>query len=469
MGNFEESPPESIWESIVQKLDNKRKKKVILLVFRIAAGMAILVSTGMGLYLLNRTADEPKISVVADIKPEKGPVFNNNNGVSEPLVMAKNGVNEPRVMAKNEVNEPLFTKSDNEARKPDMSDSNESVYGEISQFANVYSENDEKDISYLVQIDHMSVPFVSLDSLVRDIDFNDMPSDTVLSAEEAASRLLAQYYGEEITDEDRQQRWSLGSEIAPLYSYRSINSENSDQMNARRIEDFNDSENGILAYAGGIRVGFSTNKRITIQSGIYYSRYGQEKSGVQPIANESSDKSGFQFLAVSNSTGTITGVIDEKNSRQSSYNSLDVISQEDYTSGIVNSEFRPLVQGNVENVSLKQYFDYLEFPLIMKYKIIDRKLDFNFSGGLITNFLIGKPVNVVSDGKATRFTETGDINKVNYQGSLGIGMEYPIKANFALTVEPRFRYYINSIDKSSSTISVHPFSFGFFAGVSYRF
>ena len=423
MGNFEDGPPESIWESIVQKLDNKRKKKVILLIFRIAAGMAILVSTGLGYYLLNQTADEPQTSVVAAIKAEKESVVTDNIGIKEPLAMDNNEVKEPLaidnngiiehlVIDNNGVKESLVMHSDNAVKKPDVSESNETAYDEISPVEYVSPANDEKDISYLAQIDHVRIPYVSLDSLVRVIDFNDMPSDTGLTAEEAATRLLAQYYGEELTEEARQQRWSLGSEIAPLYSYRSINSENSDQMNASMIEDFNDSENGILAYAGGIRVGFSTNKRITIQSGIYYSRYGQEKSGVQPVTNESTNESNFQFLAVSNSTGTITGVIDEKNSRHNSYNSLDVISQQDYTEGIVNSEFRPLVKSNAENVSLKQYFDYLEFPLIMKYKIIDRKIDFSFSGGLITNFLVGKPVDVISDGKTTRFTQTDNINEV---------------------------------------------------------
>jgi hypothetical protein len=110
-------------------------------------------------------------------------------------------------------------------------------------------------------------------------------------------------------------------------------------------------------------------------------------------------------------------------------------------------------------ISVRQYFDYLEIPLILKYKLIDRKMDFSFSGGMVTNFLFGNSY-LIEDGQSERIGETTEINEINYIGSVGLGIEYPIVTNFAITIEPRFRYYLNAFDEASN-IDVHPFSFGF--------
>jgi hypothetical protein len=208
---------------------------------------------------------------------------------------------------------------------------------------------------------------------------------------------------------------------------------------------------------------------LSVQSGIYYSRYGQEINQVEtiPITNNQTDNA--KFIAASNSTGTISGVVDTKNR---SYESLAtdyyVFNQNDYRNGIENSKVTPIVTNDPENIVLRQYFDYFEVPLILKYKVIDRKLDFSFSGGLVTNFLVGNSVEMVDDGESTPIGETSDISEINYLGSIGMGLEYPVVDRFSFTIEPRFRYYINQINRSSD-ISVHPFSFGFFAGINYKF
>jgi hypothetical protein len=266
--------------------------------------------------------------------------------------------------------------------------------------------------------------------------------------------------------EVKKQRWALGGEVAPLYSHRSISSE---ELQSEMVDNFNRNENGILAYAGGVRVAFSTGKRLSVQSGVYYSRYGQEKNQVQSVSNKYTGTIGeenFRYLSVTNSTGEISGGLDDRGAGNI-YNDFDAVSEMSVKYGLVNANVFPAGQSG-EVVSLRQYFDYFEVPLIVKYKIIDRKLDFSFSGGLVTNFLVGNAVDMIQDGQATRVGETSDINTVNYQGSVGMGLEYPLISNFAITLEPRFRYYLNPLDKSPE-ITVHPFSFGFFAGVNYRF
>ncbi len=152
-----------------------------------------------------------------------------------------------------------------------------------------------------------------------------------------------------------------------------------------------------------------------------------------------------------------------------------MLTSENTKYGIISSSYSSPVQAGPVNTSLTQNFDYIELPLIIRYKMIDRKMDFSLSGGIVTNFLVANSVNMLQDGKKVRVAETTGITRINYQGSVGMLVEYPLVSHFALTLEPRFRYYFNALDSysyssdNSSRISIHPYSFGFFAGLNYRF
>jgi hypothetical protein len=52
--------------------------------------------------------------------------------------------------------------------------------------------------------------------------------------------------------------------------------------------------------------------------------------------------------------------------------------------------------------------------------------------------------------------------------SLGMGMEYNFSGKLSLNLEPTFRYYLNTFDNVYGS-SFHPFSFGIFSGISYKF
>jgi len=49
-----------------------------------------------------------------------------------------------------------------------------------------------------------------------------------------------------------------------------------------------------------------------------------------------------------------------------------------------------------------------------------------------------------------------------------MGIEYSLSDKFSLNLEPTFRYYLNSFSDMNS-MKIHPYSFGVFSGLSYRF
>ena len=214
-------------------------------------------------------------------------------------------------------------------------------------------------------------------------------------------------------------------------------------------------------------MGYKAGRRFSVQSGLYYSRIGQEKNNGDAVSMDQIayvDKANMTYLSIPNSTGTIQA----NDNNTSRYESVIATTNGNKSDFLNTNGFPVLNPGNTQitegDVTAIQYFDYLELPVTVKYKIIDRKLSFSFLGGLITNFLVNNGVQIKQNGNSESFGTTRDINKVNYQGSVGLGFDYPLMDRLSISLEPRFRYYLNPIDQR---FNVHPYSFGLFAGISY--
>jgi hypothetical protein len=119
-----------------------------------------------------------------------------------------------------------------------------------------------------------------------------------------------------------------------------------------------------------------------------------------------------------------------------------------------------------QDSKITQQFKFVEIPLLARYKIIDQRIGFNIVGGFAANFLINN--DAILDGSAATKGSTQNINKIDYSGTIGIGVNYKLFENIGLSFEPTYKYYINSIT-SNSAIKVHPYSFGVFTGLTYRF
>jgi len=64
--------------------------------------------------------------------------------------------------------------------------------------------------------------------------------------------------------------------------------------------------------------------------------------------------------------------------------------------------------------------------------------------------------------------KTKDMESVAYSGSLGLGLKYGLSKRFYLNVEPRIKYYLNSLN-SNSSVSYKPYTIGVYTGLSYQF
>jgi hypothetical protein len=253
-------------------------------------------------------------------------------------------------------------------------------------------------------------------------------------------------------------RWSISALATPTY-YGTINT-GSDAL-SKQIKA---SEQSIVSYIGGVALAYQLNKRFSIQSGLFYSSMGQEVSGINSFAGFQkyvNTKGGPNFEVVT-SNGTIyttnpdVFLLAENNSKRIITN---------YNNDVFDPQKASL---NYVNNTMKQTFSYLELPVFLRYKIIDRTIDFNLIGGLSYNLLIDNSVYTVIDGTKYAIGTTGGMNMFSISSSVGMGMEYKFSDKLSLNLEPTFRYYMNTFTTSSGS-SFHPYAFGIFSGLSYKF
>ncbi len=464
--NFEQKPEDQVWEKIASRLMPDKRKKLAYLFIRIAAGMTLLFSLGLGFYLVNQQDKQVM------------PIVVSNQRIDEEV---KDSVPGERTQ-KSYVNRPKQKKAEKSDRlqpvrriykgpeiitlQENIQNSGDNQAGQSAYIRENNRMSGYADAGPLAFINNRNNVLIPVPLPVR-LDYPGIRGKSDSSQESIYAFALPEFYPDEEQGVDEQNRWILGSEVAPLYSYRTITS---DYLNDNIMKSINQSEEGLFAYAGGIRVAYAAGKRFSVQSGIYYSRYGQEKNNVEAYTSNLTDSNDefadISYLSINNSTGSIqTG-----NAKQAGYdrvvsNTTGSLAELNYNSGINASNIIPADAGDI---SVTQFFDYLELPVTVKYKIVDRKMDFSVMGGMVTNFLVNDGVILNQNGDSHMLGTTAGINKINYLGSVGLGLEYPVVRNVAFSLEPRFRYYLNPIDQSSQ-ISVHPYSFGVFAGISYVF
>ncbi len=252
-------------------------------------------------------------------------------------------------------------------------------------------------------------------------------------------------------------KWSFSAAATPSYNMRT--GLGKDKVS----EQISSSEQAKISYSGGLGVAYKISKRLSVQSGLYYTSIGQEIENIYSFSGFNRydvTKGGHNFEVL-----TSGGVI---------YTDNDDVFLMDNSGGRVltvytNDVFDP-AKANLSyvNNTLHQTFSYLEMPIILRYKVVDKTIDFNLIGGLSYNLLVNNTVSTFADGHKYTVGKTEGLNPFMVSSSVGMGMEYNLSGKISLNLEPMFRYYLNPFSEMAG-IKTHPYSFGLFSGLSYRF
>jgi hypothetical protein len=263
-------------------------------------------------------------------------------------------------------------------------------------------------------------------------------------------------YKPDVVEAKPEARWSIAAMASPTY-YSRFNS--ADGLSSQLMS----SEQPLVSYSGGVAFSYKLSKRFSVQSGLYYSSLGQKVEGINSFGGfkQYDNTQGDNNFEVLTSSGLVTA------------NNPDVFLNADASNRVVTvytiDVFDPKKASlQYINNSLTQNFSYLELPVTLRYKVIDKTIGLNLIGGLSYNLLIHNAVYTTVNGSKYPIGDTKGLNPLSLSSSIGMGMEYNFSGKLSLNLEPMFRYYLNPFNVSTGTLT-HPYSFGIFSGVSYKF
>ena len=253
-------------------------------------------------------------------------------------------------------------------------------------------------------------------------------------------------------------RWSISALMSPTYQSRFGASEN------EAVSSLMASEEAVASYSGGLALSYKINKRLSIQSGVFYSSVGKKLSGISAY-------SGFEdhFYTKGNPNFEVLTANGPVYTENNDIFLTDRMGSDRVKSAFNNDVFDPEKAAlNYIDNSLRQNFSFLELPVILRYKIIDKTIDFNIIGGISSNLLVNNSVYASSESGKMPVGKTEGLNILTFSSTLGMGMEYNISNSLSLNLEPTFRYFINPFSNIADP-GIHAYSFGVFSGISYKF
>ena len=446
--HFEASPPKEAWEGISSTLKADRRRQQVVVFWRVAASVAVLTAIGTTFFLVNPPHDSTMAEGDIDVTEQRESTGTGTVTDSETIqgvtteVLPEETVDTPPGERTGPVTKPAFA----------------------TLIASTGAVEDQQVPGAFFQ--RQAAPDPVSGKRAAPFELTD-PGEGLLAAHRYRVTPVPPPYDEldifQDPEEEKSGRgtWSLGTQVTPLYSYRSLNGSGD-----AAATYFNQVEEGLLAYAGGVNIQYSPRRRLSVQSGVYYSKMGVIVGNAQyaQVAGGYSMLSMTDnLLAVSNSSGTIEA------GGETGGGIFAVFTERSQGEvGTVVTDFSSVESLPASPGEVIQHFEYLELPVILRYRVLDRKLGFNVLGGMSTNFLVGRDAYFRLDGKKEFLGVTGNIKPVNYSSILGVGLDYAVSERLNFNIEPTFRYYLNSINESAD-LGSHPYSFGFYTGLRYSF
>ena len=432
LGSYQVDPPEKLWNEISGQIANGRKRRgMYILLLATAASIALAIT--LGIHFLGPDLPQQQSFMEAPRVEEEAP---------------KENVQEGQV-------------KQNEDSSPDQK---ESIQLEIEE---------ARETQLAQAIDQEQV-----ESMVVDPPEVDLQNEAVAEGETEAvldpeptsdpvALILPDTALEPGTElfpiieqtKRRDPRWMVGAAVSPLYSYRDAEAVSMPS---------NAAETGMLSYSTGVQVSYRRNSRLAFETGIYYNRTGIAigAPGIK-VFSQRYDAMIFgagselaDITTVSNSVGNIvahSGDIYMNEYKINAENNANASISDDVLTQIQTSES-----------GIQQHLDYLELPFNLRYSVIDRTIELQLVGGMSTNFLVGNSVTMEGPSGREEIGYLSNVKPVNYSGNAGLGMIYHFSNKLNLILEPRFRYFLNSVNDASLP-STRPYSMAFYTGLSYTF
>jgi hypothetical protein len=252
----------------------------------------------------------------------------------------------------------------------------------------------------------------------------------------ALEKLLNEKEKKITIEEPKLNRWQLSPNVAPIYFSSTANGSPLDA----KLE--NNDKNYAANYSYGIGVNYAVNKKLKVRTGVNRMSVDYDTNGILYYQSSSVNSK------ISNLNPNVPG-------------SLIIIE----SLKNVNSQFSKFQQ-KYEG-TLNQKMGYIEVPLELSYKIIDKKIGIDIIGGMSTLFLNQNEIFLQSNELNLKIGEANNLNSIHFSGNIGLGFKYGFLKKMEARIEPVFKYQMNTF--SNDVGNFKPYVFGVYSGISYTF
>ncbi len=457
---FEDDPRDKVWHNISERISTPGRKRSIVILTRAAAVMALLLSVGIGYYFLGNRKNSALKQTAQSEKVER--------------IQHKDGTGRSQKQSDNPASGQVAGNSKT-TQAPPAQHEQHPVKSEMGSITNVHEDKE----TYEVKIKDNNI--ISAQEPIRMklkekiLAFRVFASGKDKHATKNQNTALSTNdilaYNAEIMEEQSKKgniSWSVGGQVSPVFSTGIPEIGKSDYdyqdsyYNWGQIPAKSPDTEALSAYSGGINVKMNTGNRIILQSGIYYSKLGQHISNLNLINSQVSYSSSIADNSAStylNNYSNSTQVLQDANTKTGSTDQHFALSNDNRET---ESALPAFPYGNITH-----YYEYLEIPIMLHYKMMDRKMDIHLLSGISTGLLIGNNASIMIESREYEL-EPEDSYGLNTSSTFGVSLEYPLSNSFMVSLEPSMKYYFIT-PGNNSVIDNYPLNFGIFTGLSYRF
>ncbi|RNC88223.1 MAG: hypothetical protein ED556_03300 [Winogradskyella sp.] len=485
--DFDVMPNDNVWENIEARIQKKKKKRRVIPIWWQLGGVAaalILLFAIINPTIGNNNNDTPiVVDTEHDSNSEKSSstkddpntvdinkentdlVIDNssdaNDSSSEPKTNAVGGTTQPFSSPNN--NRDRAVVSENISQKPNTTNSNalnnlpKSVDDTYSNAVVKSNENDrdksqEQLIKSKSELDKLIKSSSEVNTVVKntsDTDNTDDATTEEVNKEEENKQTIEEAIAEakELSEKEKKlRRWSVAPNVAPVY-FSSLGEGSSidPQFN-------NNNTNSDISMSYGIKGSYAINKRLKIKAGINRVNFNNITENVIALADNS-------FSSTASSAGRLENV---RLNNEIDHSSVTLLSQPNINSNSASVAVKTIATGNLE-----QRFGFIEVPLEVEYRLVDKKLGVNVSGGFSTLFLNENEIFADINGQSTSIGEANNLNDTSFSANFGVGVDYSLTDKININLEPKFKYQLNTFNNTSGDF--RPFFIGVYTGLSFKF
>ena len=487
--DFDVAPNDGLWDGIESRLHKKRKRRVIPIWWRVGGvAAALILMFTIGNAIFNSTEDIKPIIVDTDNTSNPSDVIINKENNNSPTL------NNPSTVVASENNDETIQPTTNSSEQNDVSNAilnkNEAVTN-IRDYTNAVAQNSKENsqnssknktntilknpidtdksaskvavnsektnpVKSQSEIDKILDTELKKDNVTVVTDLNDSNKTKEEDAQIDPSKAQenntekGQSIEEAIAEantitekEEELNRWSISPNVAPVY-FSSLG-----RGSAIGPEFDSNGTATDITVSYGLEGSYTINKRLKVRAGVNRVNFNRATENVLALSGSGAVARG--------STAQVSNITLNSNSQATTLISSSRISNDSAPQSVIT-----LPTGNLE-----QRYGFIEVPLELEYRVIDRKLGVNLIGGFSTFFLNENDIFTNIDGNTTLIGEANNLNDTSYSANLGIGLNYSFSKQININLEPKFKYQLNTFNNTSENFQ--PFFIGIYTGLSFKF